>query len=103
MVTITMWFRLLSVACLLGEVLLVLGVRSQQLIFVDTEVTRNINRKLEGSINTAMSNFANIRQLLSWNSHEGCPKADKGPVIMSWCPFDPGKMAILTTSGTITY
>lgn len=83
-------------------VLLVSGVRSQQLTSVDTEVTGNIDRKLEGSVNTTMSKFTNITQLLSWNSQKGCPKADKGPVVMSWCPFDPGKMAILTISGTIT-
>jgi len=62
-------------------------------------VTGNIDRKLAGSVNTTMSKFTNISQLLSWNSHKGCPKADKGPAVMSWCPFDPGKAAILTTSG----
>lgn len=83
-------------------VLLVSGVRSQQLIFVNTKVTGNTDRKLEGNINATMSKFTSITQLLSWNSHKGCPKADKGPVVMSWCPFDPGKAAILTTTGTVT-
>lgn len=83
-------------------VLLVSGIRSQQLTFVGTEMTGNIGRKLAGSVNTTMSKFTSISQLLSWNSPKGCPKADKGPVVMSWCPFDPGKAAMLTTSGTIT-
>ena len=72
--------------------MLVLGVRSQQPMFEDTEVT---DRKLEGSYHASVSNISR------WNSHAKCPKVDKGPLKMSWCPFDPGKVAVPTTPGTI--
>jgi len=72
-----------------------LGVRSQKLIFVDVEET---DRKSEGSYHASVSKFTIISQ---WNSQSNCSKADKGPVIMPWCPFDPGKVAVPTTPGTI--